>query len=398
MRELGSKDRADAESGRTHESTPSLSDHSFKGEVSDESSAYRTRRAGFPSVDDQPLDPVAVQARRTFIEELASGVRTPASVGLRGGLVAPEQYVACGRLALEFVESLAESRNGIRPTFYQVIACFRKASGFEDFNSKQFEVATRVLKSAWFSAEALGPKLWSGSEKALYDGIVYRFDQTVPDVAGMNLPGAVRSLLYREAGKLVSSAQMASALGFSADPIKASRLLSPTFQLLAETGEIVRHPDHIGALDSVNAVSVWSDAKGPWVKPALLNPEQVVLAHAAGKTGGWLFELCSNDSLSAGRFSNHTIKEAAQRLADRGFLILSRDLPPPGMFVPAGMRPYDRVRLTPEGERVVRPWCKIPEGGWLDGSNYEELRCLLVTRARVADEVIVGNVTNIETL
>jgi hypothetical protein len=275
---------------------------------------------------------------------------------------------------------LAQDRNGIRPTFYQVVAEFRATPGYADLNSNDFEVATRVLKSAWFSGEKLGPKLWNGSEKNLYDGIVLRFDDTTPAVTGMNLPGAIVSILRRETGKLVSSAEIATELGMANNPARASRLLSATFQLLSETGDIVRHPDHTGALDSVNAVAVWSDAQGPWIKPALQNPEQVVLAHAAKRTGGWLFELYSNSGPGAGPFSNHTIKEAAQRLADRGFLVLSRQFPAEGAFAPVGMRLYDHVVLTPEGERAVRRWSDVPVGGVLDDSNYEELRGLLITR------------------
>ncbi len=131
---------------------------------------------------------------------------------------------------------------------------------------------------------------------------------------------------------------------------------------------------------------MWSDAQGPWAKPALQNPEQVVLAHAAKSNGGWLFELYSNSGSRDGPFSNHTIKEAAQRLAERGFLVLSRQFPADASFAPSGMRLYDHVALTPEGEHVVRRWAEVPVGGLLDDSNYEELRWLLVTRTALRSE------------
>jgi hypothetical protein len=59
---------------------------------------------------------------------------------------------------------------------------------------------------------------------------------------------------------------------------------------------------------------------------------------------------------------------------------LSRQFPAEGAFAPVGMRLYDHVVLTPEGERAVRRWSDVPVGGVLDDSNYEELRGLLITR------------------
>ncbi len=232
MRDLGSKG-APEQGNRTANESTTLRAHSFNGTVSEARDGYRTRRAGYPSVDDQPLDLDALGKRREFIEGLASGAIPPVPVGLRGDIISPEQYVACGRLALDIVESLSQGRKGIRPTFYQVVAGFRATPGYSDLNSHEFEVATRVLKSAWLSGERLGPKLWSGSEKNLYDGIVFRFDHTIPILAGMNVPGAIVSTIHREAGKLVSSAQIAQALGLGDNPTRATRLLSATFQLLS---------------------------------------------------------------------------------------------------------------------------------------------------------------------
>lgn len=356
-------------------------------EISLDREGIRHLREGFPAVSAQQFDMNLWRERRQQLEGILDNRISSKVLSLQNRVVTLEDYRSFGMVALDHMRELAGSLNGVRPTFYQIVARLSFDPDVGPVGSPALERAVRMLHGRWFSGGPEGSLFWTGSSKNLFDGMTVKLDSGAGAYAGMTVAEAMIRYLERHPSRLFTSTEIAQEFNLAGQERVSSGLLAPVMQLLAHASLVTRHPDHLCRLGGKEGkmVAVWSDRSGQWRKPSLLNPEQVVLAHAAGVAdSGWMFQLYADTGGGKSIFSHHAVKGAAERLATRGMVHLTSEFMPEHLLRPSGDRAYARVRLTDTAENLVRPWQQVPEGALLTRANYDDLRLLLVEQRAIA--------------
>lgn len=339
---------------------------------------HRSRREGFPVESREPLDLNAVAIRREFLRELGStaeGMNKFAHI--REQEVTRDDYRRFGAIALDYVTALGVALNGNCPTIQELAANLAHDPRIGHVNSDNFERATRVLLSAYFSKSRYGPPLWSGSVENIYHAVVFRFSEDHPRFPRHNIPGALLSLINNQPNRLFSMKELGGELGFESSEGARSSMIDPALQLLSHTGDLVQHPHHALAEERNKTVSVWSSKQGPWTKPGLLNPQLQILHIAARDGGGFLRDLWT-PGWPHQRFSHKSVLPAADVLESLNLIRQS-------LRTDFGSSVQLRhVEVTDQARELVKAWDSVHIGGVLQPDSYNQLRRILVTRKPLA--------------
>lgn len=188
---------------------------------------------------------------------------------------------------------------------------------------------------------------------------------------------ALLSVINAAPRRLFNTKELGAALGYQADQMREIEMLDRALQLLIHTGDIVQHPHHVLEEGSNVTLCVWSSKRGPWIKPPLLNPLLQVLHAAAQPDGAFLKDLSAR-SAHPPRFSNHSIKSAANTL--RELNLVHFELMSEGNS--RGTQ-FQHVRLTDDAIEIVKAWDSISFGAELSAEVYNPLRRALVTRTPI---------------
>lgn len=345
---------------------------------------FRTQRDNFPSAQSETFNLDRWSERRELLAAVISGTRPENDLSINGRVITTDHYRRYGLIILDTIGDLAQQNDGIRPTFYQVVASLSKHPDVGAVGSPELEIVIRMLHARWFSGREDSESMWSGGSKNLYDGLTIRFPSDAADFAGLTLAQVVVATFAEKRGLLIPTTELVSRISPIEEGRRATGLIAPILQLLSQAGQIIRHPDQVSISgERSSMVAVWSDNSGQWAKPEILNPELSVISHAADRKWGWMFDLYANTGGSKSIFNHHTIIAAARRLDERGLVHLSEEYMPESADRPNGDRAYSRVQLTDYGAALAIPWLEVPVGGIIDDKNYEPLRFNLVNRPKI---------------